>query len=1556
MSFKPILASQKITDKYKRYLRTIFSIADPVYARQFAELLANENSFAAGPYLDVTDSFKKGHSIEDLINTGLLSAHFMELGLHPTRPLYHHQEVAILKACGGENIVVSTGTGSGKTESFLIPIFNHLLKEYEAGSLTPGIRALIIYPMNALANDQIERLRSILGNFPQITYGSYTGQTKQRLSDAVAEYKMLNNNQEPLTNELISREQMIKTPPHILITNYAMLEYLMIRPRDNVFFDGEYAGNWKFIVLDEAHVYSGSTGIEVSMLLRRLKAKLKNKKIQYFLTSATLGSDKDDEDVALFANNLCDSDFNKNNIVRATRIKPYPERELKTLPYEFYHDIALLFDRNESDENIIHKLRQYIKADTADLLPAILYDLVLHDETYWQFKNLLQIPKTVSALSEETGWRKDFISDFVTVASRCEKNGTRLFDARYHMFLRATESVFITLNPNKKLFLNRKEFHHEGGNVYKVFEIATCSSCGAIYLIGKIEKDRLEQYNGIDETQGSIFLLADNISDTDADSALEDENILYEPYEICPYCGYLIRTDAINPTLCEHDRNDYIKVNKVKVNTASGELTKCLSCENVNNFGILRMFFTGQEAVTSVIGTALFEELPAYKIKYEYDIGEDDTGFGIAAENVRIIQEKEAKQFIAFSDNRQAAAFYASYLGLTYQSILYKRLVVETLNSITFSRKPVPEFVENLIYQFEVSEILKGRSEQADKEAWKAILAEIVDNNGNTSLYNMGILGLSINDSRILKNDKRGLSKEEVAAICSVFALGMMADAAVTYEAMLTQADKKYFTHNGVEYYYTLSDAERKSLKRSFIPTKANMSNKRLDYLARVLVKKGHSIPRDSVVYFLEAIWKNIFIGGELVKANNGKYKLDIQKIDIQKTEKWYVCNKCRKITIHNVANVCPSYQCDGILEPVDCASLFSDNHYYNLYKELDIRSLRVVEHTAQLDKEMAYEYQKKFLRKEIDVLSCSTTFEMGVDVGSLETVFLRNVPPSPANYAQRAGRAGRSINSAAFVITFCNRSNHDFTFFQQPEQMIKGKISPPKFNIYNEKIAIRHLFASSLGYFWRNYPLYFSNASAMMEVENTGSRGLDIFAQYIKSRPEDLKSYLLSFLPNKLSKKFEVNDYGWIDGLIGENGVLRKAEAEYAYEIGVIQNAINQAIEKKYRVDNLLARLRVYQNEDILSFLSRKNVLPKYGFPVDTVEMFVNSRNGSVKLGLQLQRDLSMAISEYAPGSQIVANGNLITSRYIKKIPKMSWKMYDYIQCECRTLNIAPHVDGIDNKLPPICRQCGKPFNTKTPETFLIPEFGFEADGAHIEKPGLKRPERTYRSETTYVGYLSNIAMKSFRINNAEIELGVSPADEMAVLNESRFFVCETCGYTDLDETHFMNNKQEKHVNSSGHPCVNTKLKRYSLGYRFETDVVIVRFITPDLSQWEIALSMLYAVLRGVCRYLNIEENDVSGCLQYYFNKRTHQPNYALVLYDKTPGGSGHVRRLNSHTTLEGILHTTYQMMTHCDCGGEYGDSSCYSCLRGYYNQKHHDKIKRGYVIEFLRNILEKS
>ncbi|WP_406678462.1 DEAD/DEAH box helicase [Neomoorella carbonis] len=273
MGLDPLRTTEAIVGKYLDYLETTFAFKDTDLRRQLAEELSKEGKFAKGPILEAIPPFKTGCSIDELIEQGVLSPEFRKLqtpALPLERPLYLHQEIAIRKLVENRrNIIIATGTGSGKTETFLVPMLNYLFRQQEKGILGPGVRALLLYPMNALANDQLKRLRTLLKNYPAITFGSYTGETERDEKKAIEQFRRMNPREDLLPNQLLSREQMQATPPHILLTNYAMLEYLLLRPQDNVFFDGEYARDWRFIVIDEVHTYSGAKGIEMAMLLRR---------------------------------------------------------------------------------------------------------------------------------------------------------------------------------------------------------------------------------------------------------------------------------------------------------------------------------------------------------------------------------------------------------------------------------------------------------------------------------------------------------------------------------------------------------------------------------------------------------------------------------------------------------------------------------------------------------------------------------------------------------------------------------------------------------------------------------------------------------------------------------------------------------------------------------------------------------------------------------------------------------------------------------------------------------------------------------------------------------------------------------------------------------------------------------------------------------------------------------------------------------------------------------------------------------------------------------------
>ena len=272
MSIHPLHGKINIEHSYLTYLQDQFPINDETIRTAFHEQLFKKNTLAKGPYLEVAAPYVEGQTITQLIHEGILNPKIAQLNqneLPADRPLFAHQEKAVRKAKKGHNFIVATGTGSGKTESFMMPILNGLFEELSDGLLTPGVRALFLYPMNALANDQMKRLRSLLKDTPEITFGRYTGDTQKTKKEAEDQFKQQNLGEPILSNEILSRDEMRHSPPHILVTNYAMLEYLLLRPEDTSFFDGPYARNWRYLVLDEVHTYNGANGVEIGMLLRR---------------------------------------------------------------------------------------------------------------------------------------------------------------------------------------------------------------------------------------------------------------------------------------------------------------------------------------------------------------------------------------------------------------------------------------------------------------------------------------------------------------------------------------------------------------------------------------------------------------------------------------------------------------------------------------------------------------------------------------------------------------------------------------------------------------------------------------------------------------------------------------------------------------------------------------------------------------------------------------------------------------------------------------------------------------------------------------------------------------------------------------------------------------------------------------------------------------------------------------------------------------------------------------------------------------------------------------
>ena len=277
----------------------------------------------------------------------------------------------------GKNVVVATGTGSGKTEAFLYPILVHLYQEFQAGTLGSGVRALILYPMNALANDQRERLGEICKRLKEehspfaFTFGQYIGETPEDENDS---WRFARDHiAHRLPGELVLRSEMRQAPPHILLTNYSMLEYLLLRPADSELFDNGRARWWTFLVLDEAHQYRGSRGIEMAMLLRRLKQRLheggRAGAFRCIATSATLvGGEGDAAAVAKFAADLFGEPFREQEVILGESA-PIAEPSETALEASDYHLLKERLDGKQEEALQFREIAQRLGASIPTDLP-----------------------------------------------------------------------------------------------------------------------------------------------------------------------------------------------------------------------------------------------------------------------------------------------------------------------------------------------------------------------------------------------------------------------------------------------------------------------------------------------------------------------------------------------------------------------------------------------------------------------------------------------------------------------------------------------------------------------------------------------------------------------------------------------------------------------------------------------------------------------------------------------------------------------------------------------------------------------------------------------------------------------------------------------------------------------------------------------------------------------------------------------------------------------------------------------------------------------------------
>jgi len=496
-----------------------------------------------------------------------------------------------------------------------------------------------------------------------------------------------------------------------------------------------------------------------------------------------------------------------------------------------------------------------------------------------------------------------------------------------------------------------------------------------------------------------------------------------------------------------------------------------------------------------------------------------------------------------------------------------------------------------------------------------------------------------------------------------------------------------------------------------------------------------------------------------------------------------------------------------------------------------------------------------------------------------------------------------------------------------------------------NEKIIARHITATALSAFFRRSPSRFKTVEDLF-FDLADPVGVSDLAEFLREHRTGLERTLTALVPPAMSARVGLADGSWITKVAGEESRFLRAETEISSDYRTVKTLEQQAaITGDYDTAKWAkTRGKTIAGEDVLSFLSRKAVIPKYGFPVDTVELDTQkAQQDQAAFDVLLQRDLSIAIAEFAPTSKLVANKKVWTSYGLKRVSEKEWPRKHYKMC---TRHNAFYQWERGQPEPPTL--CGDPLVAKE---YVIPHFGFVTDRNRPGDP-TSRSARVFTTRPYFTGAHGpdpgTITVPSS--GSPLVTMRKASPGWMTVLCEGRrgegFYVCRICGAG-------FRTREKSHTTPTGQDCRGT-MDQVSLGHEFVTDVLQLQFHPKPEGDSEVvwfAFSLAFSLVEGAAEVLEVPSTDLSATVAYGTEADSTPP---IILYDNVPGGAGLVARLEGKEILRACLEASLKRVKG-DCGCAES-TSCYGCLRNYRNQFAHQNLKRGPAKRYLTRLLTGS
>jgi hypothetical protein len=1640
----PLTLRQELNETLARYIGTAVRVSrarTPGLAAALQEKL-REESFVKGPFLESLPDFRKGRSLLDLADGKLV--HEQWLRLLDTghdwllgRRLHSHQETALDLGRKGENFLVATGTGSGKTECFLFPLIDRIFREGDLDK--PGVRAVLIYPMNALANDQLyyriaPLLLNALGN-PGITFGRFTGQVDASATRGDVESKLLGNAE--VVKALgpgcdagipkawrLSRQEMLDAPPHILLTNYAMLEHLLLLPRNAPLFKDS---RLQFIVLDEIHTYAGAQAIEVAFLLRKLKNRLgiEPGSLQCIGTSASLQAGRSKELVA-FASDLFGEPF--NTVVNETR-ELHPDLAANPIvpaqPPTFWAQALWALEKLEGQQgkNQVHawnaqcsqwEIAPLKVPDDAEALGPALLQTLRKCADMQRLAGLLRngrpLFEAVAAQLFPEGSPSDQVEALralvtLGVIARPGPEDLPALPARYHLAVKGIEGAVVRLDAGSKegwSDLRLVKSHHDASGI-PYFPLLVCRNCGEPYLEAwqTGESGSLRTHAGGGASRVVLRLVAgDSLEDVEddggegEDDGSDGENRGKEPDLLT---GAEVDWVFASPGggLFKEAQEGAVRLQRVPlVRDTQDErsyLMKCVACgERAGRFPeAVSPLKAGDDALTTVVGQKVLESQP-----------------GKTTELIDDNAMLQARKLLAFSDNRQDAAFFAPYFEGTSFRIALRGAIVRALMACRGEEPLTLADLQNETWK--LLEKSQGNrlkfyspqtlSAETDRRAKAQLLEHITAQFCLPGLRRVSMEGLGV--VRILY-DRTILGRLVEAMKCPPFpALEGCEEALANWLLDSIRRQKAITNYLGIDRSddriwgqwgsrgnpgFVLNPApKRPSQIKAFIP------NPKYTNLRTWFLEKRLGFTRSQSEALLNAFWQAA-TRLQILKSDNNKFVLDLEKVGLAYAgdEPVFRCDACGVTTFHSVAGKCTEWRCMGNLnriEPEARAGQDRENHYIAQYAYDAAPPVFGIarEHTASIGAKDREELETAFKRGVVNLLSCTTTMEMGVDLGDLEAILCRNVPPGIANYQQRAGRAGRRAQAAPVAVTVAQGGHFDQATYKGFDQYLASSVPVPFVALDNPAFFRRHQISVVLSRF------------LLYAIPQPGNKGAPRLRELW---PEGLAPEHIQAFQDKVHHWLESSEGGlaidagsalaltldeslrsialWDTNLAEAfRERMQRLVGEIGYQWQELANRLEEySKDKKFkqaaRMDGEMRRLL---DQHLVNVLSSMAIIPTYTFPIHNVNLHIMTEHGEGfgydDNALKQNRDAALGIREFAPGAEIVAKGRVWTSAGVVRGPKEFMPEMFYMVCpECNHVETAMMWDS----LPAHCRQCSAEAGVK--RTFIQPKaFLTSLEAKDGKDPGSSRIKSPAIQEARLLTYAppnrfapTDLKMVRTFFAPAGHTLSGSGADPDHVCGQlfvanlgpkgGGYARCPRCEFAvAVGQCAAANKKMDvEHKNPrTGDPCPVRRLNApIDFGHIFQTDVRSFLFsrpipepegpAQPGKGREDFVRTLSEALRLAAAECLEADGRDLRAAFQLHDTTRA-----MVILYDQVAGGAGFVARLcdGGERSMTKLVEKAIGNL-ECDC-----EASCPKCLQDYSNQAHWDRFNRRPVLEWLKGI----